>query len=65
MKFSGGNTAANKPGLNRRGIFEVEHDDTGVIQMVINSTTGNNGTFIESMYLMMILQLYLTLISVR
>ena len=41
---------ANKPGLNRRGIFEVEQDDTGVIQMLINSTTDNNGTTIECVY---------------
>ena len=39
-----------KSALNRRNIFEVEQDDPGVIMMLINSTTGNNGTSISCIY---------------
>ena len=36
--------------LNGQNIFEIEQDDPGVILMLINSTTGNNGTSIGCVY---------------
>ena len=36
--------------LNEQNIFEIEQDDPGVILMLINSTTDNNGTFIGCVY---------------